>query len=62
MTTKQDQLKGDNFESKGSIYLVRCFNCDPVHGKENYCMAVPTGRCAWCGWSSSQEKKKTNEI
>lgn len=54
--TKQDQLKKPNFKSKGSLYLLRCYNCDPINGKENYSMAIPTGTCAWCGWSNKKDK------
>lgn len=30
--------------AKKLIYMVRCFAC----GKENYAMAVSSGKCAWC--------------
>lgn len=32
---------GDN----GKLYLLRCPECK----RENWSMAVATGRCAWCG-------------
>jgi hypothetical protein len=34
----------------GKLYLVRCYACDAVDGKENFAGAVATGECAWCGW------------
>lgn len=56
MTTKklnmQDKLP--NFKYKGKLFLVRCFNCEPQNGRENYLPAVASGQCAWCGW---KEKK-----
>lgn len=37
----------------GRLYLVRCFECAPEHGRENYALAVPSGQCAWCGWTDT---------
>ncbi len=44
-----------NWVSDGQLYLLRCYNCDPVHGQENYAMAVASGQCAWCGWKGERE-------
>lgn len=50
--SRDEQLKRrGNFEEKGKLYLVRCYSCDPVNGRENYMGAVASGTCAWCGWS-----------
>ena len=47
----QKQASLPNFHDKdGRLYLVRCFNCDAKHGRENYGPAVASGQCAWCGW------------
>lgn len=45
-------FRGDN----GKLYLVRCFVCEPNGGKENWSMAVATGRCEWCGWEEAKTK------
>ena len=37
------------WESDGKIYMVRCVKCD----RENYAMAVSSGKCAWCGYQSN---------
>lgn len=52
--TLEDQNRKPNFESNGKFFLVRCFNCEPSRGKENYGPAVASGTCAWCGWSSNK--------
>lgn len=55
---KSSQEKGANFrDSKGNLYLVRCYVCEPERGRENYGPAVSTGNCAWCGWSEEVEAK-----
>ena len=46
---KINQDRKPNFREGGKLYLVRCYACDP-HGRENYSMAVASGKCAWCGW------------
>lgn len=47
-----NQDRPPNFRSKdGKLYLVRCFACEPEHGRENYAPAVASSECAWCGWS-----------
>lgn len=62
MNTKKKFVKtvqdtGANFrDADGQLYLVRCYNCGGIRGKENYAMAVSSGTCAWCGW-----KDKENE-
>ena len=50
-----NQDRPPNFREKGKLYLMRCFKCDPKHGKENWTPAVATGKCAWCGWSEDEE-------
>ena len=39
----------------GELFLVRCFHCDPVRGRENWAPVVTTGECAWCGWTEDDE-------
>lgn len=46
------------FSEEGKFYLVRCFECDKVLGKENYLPAVATGQCAWCGWKGKNKYDK----
>ena len=56
--TIQDRLP--NFRGKlGNLFLVRCFACDPAHGRENYAINVSSGICTWCGW---HEKKHETPI
>ena len=44
---KTIQDKHPNFRNKeGKLYLVRCFKCN----KENYSIAVASGKCIWCGY------------
>jgi len=50
-----NQDRPPNFRKEGKLYLVRCFKCEPEHGKENYMIAAATGTCAWCGWSEGGE-------
>ena len=39
-------MEGDNFtDADGRYYMVRCTSCQ----RENYTMAVSSGRCCWCG-------------
>lgn len=53
ITTLQEQLRDPNFFGRdGSFYLIRCYHCDPEYGRENWAMAVATGTCNWCGWST----------
>lgn len=37
----------------GKIAMQRCPKCD----KENYCMCVLDGICAWCGHNVNKEQK-----
>lgn len=37
-------------DDNDKLFLVRCFACEPDHGRENYLPAVASGQCAWCGW------------
>lgn len=37
-------------QSDGRLVLIRCFNCDPDIGRENYLLATWSGQCAWCDW------------
>ena len=39
-------FKGDD----GNLYLVRCPKC----GRENYMLAVASGRCCWCGYKATE--------
>ena len=43
-----------NFYSNGKLYLVRCYACEPEHGRENYTPSVSSGTCAWCGWRADE--------
>lgn len=55
MTTINDRRP--NFRGEdGNLFLVRCYNCDPHKGRENYIAAAATGKCAWCGWDESSNK------
>lgn len=56
-----DQNRHPNFRVDGQLYLVRCFSCDPVMGRENYIPATATGRCAWCGWEESGHERLKSE-
>jgi hypothetical protein len=47
-----------NFTQDGKFYLVRCFVCDSRYGRENWAMAVASGKCCWCGWSEGIEINK----
>lgn len=42
---KQNQKRGANTDG----LLVRCYTCGGERGRENWAMAVASGRCAWCG-------------
>jgi len=45
MLLKKSEVKHPNFIDKDQLFLVRCPKCK----KENYMLAVASGRCAWCG-------------
>lgn len=48
-------LEKPNFISCGQLFLVRCYECEPKYGRENYLLAVATGQCAWCGWEGGDK-------
>ncbi len=63
MKSKINQDRPPNFRSAdGRLYLVRCFACEPTHGKENYLPAVASGLCAWCGSSDEVEISKETPV
>jgi len=54
------QERSPNFRDEhGRLFLVRCFQCDPDRGRENWAPAVASGQCAWCGWTEKREDEKT---
>ena len=57
-----DQDRHPNFREGDQLYLVRCFACDPVRGRENYIPAAATGKCAWCGWEESNHEAMKSAI
>lgn len=58
-TEKHKNFEYPNFRNKeGKLFLVRCFECEPDGGKENYAPNVAEGVCTWCGW---REKRDNNE-
>ncbi len=50
------QNRHPNYYHGETFCLVRCFACNPAYGKENYAIAVTTGKCAWCGWKENAHK------
>jgi ribosomal protein L37E len=49
--------KGKGFallNDDGKACMMRCFEC----GRENYMMAVLSGKCAWCGFDANAEDVK----
>jgi hypothetical protein len=51
-----NQERAPNFRNdEGQLYLVRCFRCDPVHGRENWAINVASGVCTWCGWQEGTD-------
>ena len=51
--------RGAFLSNSGDIYLVRCPECD----RENYVLAVATGRCNWCGFDArkfNMEERKND--
>ena len=46
----QDRIPNFRSDDDGSLFLVRCFACEPERGRENWAPEVASGRCAWCGW------------
>ena len=56
--TKHCNDREPNFYSdEGGFYLVRCYACCPVTGRENYAPAVASGQCVWCGWKEPKCKE-----
>mgnify|MGYP003405059196 CR=1 FL=1 len=56
------QLRRPNFRGKkGTIFLVRCFLCEPKRGLENYLPSVASGQCAWCGWKEGQTESEAEK-
>jgi hypothetical protein len=43
-----------NWITDGKLFLVRCYNCEPKNGMENYLPSVSSGICSWCGWSTKK--------
>jgi len=52
-TSKHRNFESPNWETDGQLFLVRCFDCEPERGRENYGPVVARGYCAWCGWSAN---------
>lgn len=45
---EEKKMSRGNFRGEdGTLYVVYCPRCN----RENWAMAVATGKCAWCGWS-----------
>lgn len=40
---------------EGYLCIVRCFVCEPEHGRENWAPAVAQGYCSWCGWTEGNQ-------
>lgn len=38
----------DYYPKTNEVHLIRCPHC----GRENYAIAVATGKCCWCGFDS----------
>ena len=49
------------YDVNGRFFLVRCFNCEPRHGVENYAPAAASGQCVWCGWDINSVGIKENK-
>ena len=47
--TGVNERKPNFRDGEDRFYLVRCFVCDPDHGRENYAPMVALGECAFCG-------------
>lgn len=50
VTEGAPRSRGHGFETGRGIYLIRCPDCQ----KENYALAVASGRCAFCGFDSNK--------
>lgn len=44
-------------DADGTICMIRCFRC----GRENYAVAVPTGKCAFCGHDANENKSEIKD-
>lgn len=56
------QYEPPNFIGEnGSLYLVRCYVCAPVRGRENWAVMVASGTCAWCGWKPALRVDRTTD-
>lgn len=53
MSKEKDVRKGQGFgyEVDGKVFMIRCFEC----GRENYALAVASGKCAWCGHDANEK-------
>jgi len=47
---------GRSFGYRGLKSDVVCVERCPVCDRKNYCMAVSSGFCSWCGWNAKREK------
>ena len=56
-----DQDRPPNFRKNGQLFLIRCFECEPKRGRENWGMSVAAGVCAWCGWSDKDQLKQEQD-
>ena len=56
-----NQDRPPNFrDESGHLYLVRCFQCEPERGRENYALAVAVGVCCECGRSEKENVGTTS--
>lgn len=54
--TKNISQKAPNFKADdGRWYLVRCYECNPERGTENYGAAVASGICYRCGYDINKK-------
>jgi hypothetical protein len=57
----QKSHRHPNFKSEdGRWFLVRCFECEPERGTENYSMAVASGICYRCGHDANKKDDLTS--
>jgi hypothetical protein len=53
---KQKSHRAPNFKSDdGRWFLVRCYECEPERGTENYGAAVSSGICYRCGYDANKK-------
>ena len=48
-------------DERNQLYLILCFACEPVHGTENWAMAVSSGVCSTCGWKDQKAQEQLSE-